>query len=112
VACPRILDERRLTLDQARYRLGTYEHPISPRAVRRLITKGLPDADGHPVILEHLRIGREIVTSLEAVRRFLAKLDIHGSEPVPIGPDDDDDDNPPRHHPCSRREPAGREVAP
>jgi hypothetical protein len=46
----------------------------SASQLRRWIRDGLNNRSGKRVFLEHVRIGRNIASSLEAIRRFLSAL--------------------------------------
>jgi hypothetical protein len=46
----------------------------SASQLRRWIRDGLSNRSGKKVFLEHVRIGRNIASSLEAIRRFLSAL--------------------------------------
>ena len=60
----RILDETRITIERARYLLGSSDKPCHPFTVRRLIKRGELGA---------LYLASKLFTSVEAVRRYVAK---------------------------------------
>jgi hypothetical protein len=60
----RILHETRLDIDEARPYLGTAETPASTSTVRRAMKRGG---------LEFLRVGGRLITSLEAIERYVAR---------------------------------------
>jgi hypothetical protein len=68
----RILDETRIDIDEALRRLGTEENPIHFTTFYRLTKRGLKAPDGARKTLEHLRVGGRLITSVEAIERFVA----------------------------------------
>jgi hypothetical protein len=60
----RILNETRIDIERACSLLGTAEVPVSNRSVRRAMKSGR---------LEYLRIHGRLITSVEAVERFVAR---------------------------------------
>jgi hypothetical protein len=70
----RILRETRIDLEEARPLLGTADKPASMATVRRATRVEARTPGGGRVYLEYLKTGGKIVTSIEAVERYLAKL--------------------------------------
>ncbi len=68
----RILDETRIDIEEAQRRLGTDDTPIHFTTVYRLMSRGLKTCAGERVCLEHLRVGGRLITSIEAIARFVA----------------------------------------
>jgi hypothetical protein len=80
----RILDETRIDVDGVRELLGTGKTPASLATALRAMKRGYKTPDGGRVVLEHLHVGCKIVSSREAVARFLAAangLSPEGPEP-------------------------------
>jgi hypothetical protein len=69
-----ILNETRIDLNGARSLLGTPENPASMATVRRATHIGARTPDGVRVRLEYLKTGLKVITSVEAVERYLARL--------------------------------------
>lgn len=68
-------DEPKITLPAAaRHWSKRLPHPVSPMSVWRACRKGRRSASGQIVRLEHARVGRRIVTSVEAIARFESAL--------------------------------------
>jgi len=81
----RILNETRIDLEAARPLLGTAENPASMVTVRRATHIGARTPDGGRTYLEFLKTGLKVITSVEAVERYLAAIngiDLDGSEAV------------------------------
>ncbi len=70
----RILDESRIDIEEAQRRLGTDDNPIHFTTVYRLMSRGLKIPGGGRACLEHLRVGGRLITSVEAVERFVARI--------------------------------------
>jgi hypothetical protein len=68
----RVLDETRIDIDDARRRLGTEENPIHFTTFYRLTKRGLKVPGGERKTLEHLRVCGRLITSVEAIERFVA----------------------------------------
>jgi hypothetical protein len=69
----RVLRETRLDIAEARPYLGTPTNPVSATTVRRAMKRRG---------LEYLRVGGRLITSLEAIERYLARtnaLDVEAS---------------------------------
>jgi hypothetical protein len=69
-----VLDETRIDVEEAQRRLGTDDNPIHFTTVYRLMSRGLKTPGGERVTLEHLRIGGRLITSVEAISRFVASI--------------------------------------
>jgi hypothetical protein len=85
----RILGETRIDLEGVRPLLGTPEKPASMATVRRAMNVGGRTPDGGRVRLEYLKTGLKIITSVEAVGRYLATLngiDLDGPDAVEVTP--------------------------
>jgi hypothetical protein len=81
--CLSILDETRIDIEEAQRRLGTDDNPIHFTTVYRLMSRGLKTPSGERTYLEHLRIGGRLITSVEAIARFVARTNgIDDSEAV------------------------------
>ena len=80
-----IENEHKLTLTQASKRIPGRPHAST---LWRHISKGFVAADGSRIFLEHMRYGRRIFTSLEAVERFAKH--IAEASYVPHGRTDED----------------------
>jgi Protein of unknown function (DUF1580) len=79
----RILNETKVGIDETQRRLGADETPIHFTSVYRLMNRGVKAPDGQRVYLEHLRVGGKLITSLEAIERFVAAtngVDLDGAE--------------------------------
>ena len=48
--------------------------PISPATAYRWVNRGITADDGHRVKLDAVKIGRQLITTREAVARFFAEL--------------------------------------
>jgi hypothetical protein len=81
----RILDETRINIDGVRELLGTVDNPVSLSTVLRAFRQGHKTPDGGRVYLDFLRMGGKIVSSREAVRRYLAEINGIGAG-APAGP--------------------------
>jgi hypothetical protein len=68
----RILDESRIDIEEAQRRLGTDNNPVHFTTVYRLMSRGLKSPSGQRVTLDHLRVGGRLITSIEAIARFVA----------------------------------------
>jgi hypothetical protein len=68
----RVLDETRVDIEEAKRRLGTDETPIHFTTVYRLMNRGLKSPTGQRITLEHLRLAGRLITSVEAISRFVA----------------------------------------
>jgi hypothetical protein len=84
----RILGETRIDIDEARRRLGTDGKPIHYATVYRMMNRGLETPGGGRAVLEHLRVGGKLITSVEAIARFVAATN-------GIDPDDTEDPSAP-----------------
>jgi hypothetical protein len=85
----RILDETRIDIEEAQRRLGTDDTPIHFTTVYRLMSRGLKTPAGEPIALEHLRVGGRLITSVEAISRFVAAtngIDLDAPEAVEATP--------------------------
>src|SRR5262245_25233925 len=79
----RILAEQRITLTDARPRLGTAEKPVAFVTVWRAATLGGMTPSGDRVLLETLKVCGRLMTSVEAIERYVARIngiDLDGSE--------------------------------
>jgi hypothetical protein len=70
----RILDEFKINIDGACELLGTVEGPVHSDTVFRAMNRGGKTPGGGRVYLEHLHIGGKIITSREAVERYLVAI--------------------------------------
>jgi hypothetical protein len=70
----RILSETRIDVDDAGRRMGPEGRPVHYTSVYRAMRLGRLAPDGERVRLEHLRCGGRLMTSVEAVERYLARL--------------------------------------
>ncbi len=70
----RILDEHRIDLDGICELIGTAEKPASTATGRRAMNRGSATPDGGWTYLEHLHVGGKIISSREAVERYLAAI--------------------------------------
>ena len=70
----RILSEHRINLDEVCRRLGTDDKPVHFTTAFRAMTRGIQLADGARVYLEKLKVGGRLITSIEAVERFVARV--------------------------------------
>ena len=70
----RILDERRLTIEESRPFLGTNNKPADFTTVYRAVTRGNLLPNGQRVFLAVVRIGGAWVTSREAITRYVEAL--------------------------------------
>jgi hypothetical protein len=70
----RILNETTIDRDEVGRLLGTTANPVHSSTVLRAMNRGCKTASGERVYLEHLHTGGKIITSREAVERYLAKL--------------------------------------
>jgi hypothetical protein len=77
----RILDEHRIDLDGICELLGTADKPASQATGRRAMNRGSATPDGW-TYLEHLHVGGKIVSSREAVERYLAAINGISLEPT------------------------------
>jgi hypothetical protein len=77
-AIDRLLKETRIDLREAGAMIaGDGRRPISPKAVKEWALRGRRiGATGPRVRLEYLRAGRELMTSREAVARYLAAVSV------------------------------------
>jgi len=71
---PRILDEEKRTLEEARAELGTSGTPCNFSTAYNLVTKGSQLPDGSRLTLEAIRVGGRWITSREAIERFVITL--------------------------------------
>jgi hypothetical protein len=83
----RILGERRITLDEARAHLGSDGRPIHFVTAWRAATRGVAAPNGERVYLETLKMGGRLVTSVEAVERFIARTNGISQEDVESSPE-------------------------
>jgi hypothetical protein len=67
-----ILDEDRLTLDEARPVLGTPQKPLDLATVFKAGTFGTLLPDGSRQHLEMLKVGGRWITSKQAIRRYVS----------------------------------------
>jgi hypothetical protein len=70
----RILDETRISIVEAQQRLGTESNPIHFASVYRYMARGIKAASGERVTLEFARVGGKLITSAEAIQRFVGRL--------------------------------------
>jgi hypothetical protein len=68
----RILREKKISLEQARELLGTDDRPVHFVTVWRAATRGVIAPDGTRIPLETLKLAGRLVTSVEAIERFIA----------------------------------------
>jgi hypothetical protein len=81
----RVLEEQRIDLQDVQIRLGTAENPVSEATVRRAMKSGHVTPSGQRVTLEYIRMGGRLISSVEAVERFVAKLnDINPDSPAAV----------------------------
>jgi hypothetical protein len=78
---PRILDEDRLSLEEARPHLGTNGEPCDFTTAYNAVTKGYQLPDKSRLRLEAIRIGGRWVTSRQAIERFVIRLTEAWSDP-------------------------------
>ncbi len=71
---PRILDEDKLTLEEARAELGTSGTPCNFSTVYNAVTKGSQLPDDSRLPLEAVRVGGRWITSKQAIERFVTAL--------------------------------------
>lgn len=69
----RILDEHRIDLEGICELLGTADKPASQATGRRAMNRGSATPDGW-TYLEHLHVGGKVISSREAVERYLAAI--------------------------------------
>jgi hypothetical protein len=85
----RILEETKIDVETTRKRLGTDGKPVHYATIYRLMNRGLETPDGGRAHLEHLRVGGKLVTSVEAISRFVAAtngIDLADAEGQPAPP--------------------------
>jgi hypothetical protein len=85
----RILDEHKTDIEGACELLGTADNPVHPVTVLRAMNRGGRTPTGARVYLEHLHTGGKIITSREAIERYLAALngiDLDGASAVEEAP--------------------------
>ncbi len=85
----RILNETRIDVDEAGRRMGTEGKPLHYTSVYRAFNPGRTAPDGGRITLEHLRTGGRLITSVEAVERYMARLngiDLDAPEAVEAPP--------------------------
>ena len=85
----RVLDETRIDIEEAQRRLGTDDNPVHFTTVYRLMSRGLKTPSGERAYLEHLRVGGKLITSVQAIERFVARtngIDPDAPEPVQVAP--------------------------
>jgi hypothetical protein len=70
----RILSETKIGVDRAGELLGPQGEPLHFSSVYRAMKVGRIAPDGGRVRLEHLTNGGRLITSVEAVGRYLARL--------------------------------------
>ena len=71
---PRILDEDKRTLEEARPEFGTDGNPADFSTVYNAVTKGCALPDGGKEYLEAVRLGGRWITSKQAIERFVVAL--------------------------------------
>ena len=82
----RILREQKITLAQVCERLGADGQPVHFSTAFREATHGVLTPDGQRVRLETLKLGGRIMSSVEAVERFVAQtngIDLAAVEAAP-----------------------------
>ncbi len=84
---PAILDEDRLSLEEARALLGTGGKPCNFTTAWRAVTQGHLLPDGTKLRLEAVRIGGQWVTSKQAIERYVVAMteawtDQHNDSPM------------------------------
>ena len=72
---PRILDEDRLTLEEAREHFGTNGTPADFTTVYRAVVKGSALPDGGSLRLEAVRLAGRWITSKQAIESLCCHLD-------------------------------------
>ncbi len=85
----RILDESRIDIEEAQRRLGTDDTPINFTSGYPLMSRGLKTPSGERAYVEHLRVGGRLITSIEAIARFVAAtngIDLDAPEAVEASP--------------------------
>jgi hypothetical protein len=70
----RILSETRIGAEKACEHLGTSDEPAHLSTLYRAISPGRASVTGEIVQLGHLRIGGRLMTSVEAIGRYVARL--------------------------------------
>jgi hypothetical protein len=70
----RILGETKIDVDEAGRQMGPEGKPLHFTSVYRAMKLGRLAADGTRFFLEHLRNGGRLITSVEAVERYMARL--------------------------------------
>jgi hypothetical protein len=70
----RILSETRIGAEKACEHLGTSDAPAHLSTLYRAFSPGRTSVTGEIVQLGHLRIGGKLVTSIEAIGRYVARL--------------------------------------
>ena len=73
----RILNETRIDVDEVWWRMGPEGKPLHYTSVYRAFNPGWTAPDGGRVTLEHLRTGGRLITSVEAVERYMARAERH-----------------------------------
>ena len=69
-----ILNEHKIDKDEVGRLLGTADSPVHFTTVLRAMRRGYKTPTGERAVLEHLHIGGKIITSREAVERYLARI--------------------------------------
>lgn len=76
-----LLDEVPITLSEARkeHIPQRGDRPVAPSTVTRWIHKGIRAGDGSIVRLEAVKIGRSLMTTSDAIRRFFEELTVRSA---------------------------------
>jgi hypothetical protein len=70
----RILNEHRIDPEKTREHLGTIDEPVHLASVYRAFNPGHTSVTGELVQLGHLKINGKLMTSIEAIGRYVARL--------------------------------------
>src|SRR5262249_39377798 len=70
----RILNEHRISGEKACEHLGTFDEPAHLSTLYRAFNPGRTSVTGELVQLGYIKIGGKLVTSVEAIARYVAKL--------------------------------------
>jgi hypothetical protein len=78
----RILSETKIGVERAGELMGPEGEPLHFTTVYRAMRTGRLAPDGVRVLLEHLTTGGRLITSVEAVERYMARL--NGIDPAVV----------------------------
>src|SRR5262245_37647597 len=80
----RILNEHRIDVEKTCEHLGASGEPVSASSVYRAFEPGRLSVTGQLVQLGHLKINGKLMTSLEAIERYVAALNgVGAAAPIP-----------------------------